>query len=121
MNYYIRKTIYIFWIINLLLFASCAIRQADLTMISTKNVALDKVDIDSLPQKKNIEGEDSNFWFLFIPFGFPQLEDAVDEALNKGNGDLMTDAVIYTKHWWFLIGQDTIKVKGTVVNTRAVK
>jgi hypothetical protein len=121
MNCLIKKIIYAFWIICLLLSAACAIRQGTYTMLSTRNVTLDKVDIDSLPQKKDVEGEASRFVFLFIPFGYPHLADAVDDALSKGNGDLMTDVAIYTKSWWFLIGQNTIIVKGSVVNTRGVK
>lgn len=113
------KLLRYFMIIFLVLFlSSCAVRQADLTAISTRNVKLDGVDLNSLPAKR-VEGKDSNFVFLFIPFGFPQLEDAVDDALDKGEGDLMLDAVIYTRSWWFLIGQDIIEVKGTVVNTHS--
>ncbi len=97
----------------------CAVRQADLTAITTRNVKLDGVNLNALPGKK-VEGKDSNFVFLFIPFGMPQLEDAIDDALDKGEGDLMLDAVIYTNHWWFLIGQDIITVKGTIVNTSGV-
>ncbi|MBZ0166757.1 MAG: hypothetical protein K8I00_08105, partial [Candidatus Omnitrophica bacterium] len=72
-----------------------------------------------LPQTKYVEGEDSTFMLLFIPLGLPQLEDAVDDALNKGNGDLMTDVVVHDKSWTaILFGKLTISVKGTVVNTK---
>lgn len=102
----------------LLIFASgCAIRQADLTAVTTRNVKLGGVNLNKLTSKK-VEGTDSNFVFLFIPFGTPHLENAIDDALTKGGGDLMLDAVIYTRSWWFLIGQDSIEVKGAVVNTR---
>jgi len=107
-------------VLLIICFAGCAVRQADLTAISTKNVELNGVDLNTLHGKR-VEGEDSNFLFLFIPFGFPQLEDAVDDALAKGNGDLIVDAVIYSERWWFLVGQDIIKIKGTVVNTKETK
>jgi len=94
----------------------CAIRQADLTAMTTRNVKLDGTNLNALSGER-IEGKDSKFVFLFIPFGLPHIENAVDDALDKGNGDLMLDAVIYIKSWWFLIGQNTITVKGTVVNT----
>jgi hypothetical protein len=91
-------------------------------MISTKSITLDRVDIDSLPQTKGVEGKTSKWMILFIPLGFPHLEDAIDDALDKGNGDLMTDGVVYSGGWWALLaGQSTITVKGTVVKTREAK
>jgi hypothetical protein len=93
-------------------------RVGDMTMISTRNVKLDKIDIDRLPQTHNVVGRDSRFEFLFISFGLPHIKDAVDDALEKGGGDLMTDVVFYQGGWWFLIGQNTLEVKGTVVKTR---
>lgn len=104
------------FILALLVLSSCSVRQADLTAVTTRNVKLDGVNLNSLPGKR-IEGKDSKFVFLFIPIGLPHLEDAVDDALSKGKGDLMLDAVIHTQGWWFLVGQSTIKVKGTVLNT----
>jgi hypothetical protein len=102
----------------LILETGCTTRVGDLTVLSTRNVTLDKVDLDRLPQVKGITGKDSKFIFLFIPFGVPHLEDAVDSALDKGGGDVLTDTVVYRQGWWFLIGETTLKVKGTVINTK---
>lgn len=101
--------------------SGCSVRLGDLSAITTKSINLDKVDIDALPQVKGVRGKDTKFIFVFIPFGIPHLEDAIDDALEKGGGDLMTDAVIHRRYWWFLIGQDSFEVKGNVVNTRGVK
>ncbi|MEW5894669.1 MAG: hypothetical protein AB1650_02760 [Candidatus Omnitrophota bacterium] len=101
--------------------SGCAMRLADMSVISTRNVSLDKVDLDRMPQVKNVTGKDSKFIFLFIPFGVPHLEDAVDDALRKGQGDLMVDAVVYSRSWWFIIGETGIEVKGSVVKTRGVE
>ena len=102
----------------LFVFSACTVRLADLSVVATQNVSLDKVDLDSRPQTKGIKGKDSVFVFLFIPFGIPNLEEAIDDALRKGNGDVMIDAVLYSSWWWFLIGQNSLEVKGTVVKTR---
>lgn len=93
-------------------------RLTDLTVVSDRNVTLDKIDLDRLPQVRGVTGKDSKFIFLFLPFGIPHLKDAVDDALDKGGGDLMIDAVVYGGGWWFVIGQQSLKVKGTVINTR---
>lgn len=104
--------------IALMLLTGCATRLGDMSVISTRNVTLDRVDLDSLPQVKGVTGKDSKFMFLFIPLGFPHLEDAIDDALDKGGGDVMVDAVVHRQGWWFLIGENALKVKGTVVKTR---
>jgi len=119
MSQILQKTTCLLMITGLFFLAGCATtRLADLTIVSTRNVKLDKIDLDAMPQTKSVVGKDSNFIFLFIPFGTPHLEDAIDNALDKGNGDVMIDAVVYGQGWWFLVGQDIIKVKGTVVKTR---
>ena len=109
----------IFVVLSILFFCSaCSVRLADLSVVATQNVNLDKVDLDTLPQVKGIKGKDTVFIFLFIPFGVPHLEEAIDDALQKGNGDVLLDAVLYSRGWWFIIGQSSLEVKGTVVKTR---
>jgi len=107
--------------LQFLLLTGCTYRLADMTVLSTRNVTLNKVDLDTLPQVRGIKGIDSKFTFLFIPLGFPHLENAVDDALEKGGGDVMTDVTIQTEVWTMLIfGQNSISVKGNVVKTRGV-
>ena len=118
MKIFINCVLLIVFLICIILNVGCSIRLADLTVTSTRNVSLNRVDLDSLPQTKGIVGKDTKFRFLFIPFGFPHLEDAIDDALDKGDGDVMIDAVLHSKGWWFIIGQDSLEVKGTVVKTR---
>lgn len=105
-------------LLTALFISGCTTHLTDLSMISNKNINLNKVDIDKLPQKKNVEGEDTKFMLLFIPFGQPTLKGALNDALEKGNGDLMVDASVYVTQWWFLVGQVGIKIKGDVVNSK---
>jgi hypothetical protein len=99
--------------------SGCAIRTGDMTLISTRVVSLDKVDLDKLPTTHRVTGEDWKWNVLFIPLGFPHIKDAVDDALNKGNGDLMTDAVFRQTGWsLILFGQNGLIVEGDVVKTR---
>lgn len=98
--------------------SGCTTHLTDLSLISNKNISLEKIDIDKAPQKKYIVGEDSKFTFLFIPFGQPKIKEAVNDALQKGGGDLIIDASLYAKSWWFIVGKNSIEIKGTVVNTR---
>lgn len=106
---------------TILCLSGCTTHLTDVSIISNKNISLDKLDIDRCPQRKLVEGEDSKFVFLFIPLGQPKIKEAVNDALQKGNGDLIVDASLYKKYWWFLIGQQSIQIKGTVVKTRGEK
>ena len=108
-------------ILMMIFLSGCSTHLTDLSMISNKNINLEKIDIDRAPQRKLVEGEDSKFIFLFFPFGTPKIKEAVNDALQKGNGDLIVDASLYAKSWWFLVGQTSIQIKGTVVDTRGVK
>lgn len=101
------------------LLSGCTKQLGGMTAISTRNVTLNKVDLDKMPQVKNIKGKDSRYSFLSIPLGIPTVQGAVDDALTQGNGDLIIDGVIHAEAWsLFLLGQNTISVTGTVVNTR---
>lgn len=99
----------------------CTTHISDLSVISNKNIDLERLDLDVLPQKKRVEGRDDKFVFLAVPFGQPTLKEAVNDALEKGGGDLMVNASIYVRQWWFLIGQIGISIKGDVVNTKGRK
>jgi len=100
----------------------CTARLGDFTMISNKLVKLDKVDLDSLPTRKNVVGEDIRLVeLLFLPLFWnqPTIEGAVDDTLEKGGGDLITDAILTQKSTFFLLGRTAgFQVKGDVVVTR---
>lgn len=110
------------WLVLLLLLlplaVGCSTRMGDLTVVSNRNARLDALDFDSLPVERRVEGRSSRFVFLFIPFGAPSFEEAIDDALERGQGDLMTDVTIHSTSWWFLVGQNGLRVEGDVRNTR---
>jgi len=103
-----------------ILASGCSRRIADMTLMTTRIVSLDRVDLDKLPTKRRVVGEASRWWVLFIPLGLhPTLKEAVDDALNKGGGDIMTDAVVRVSGWTaILFTVETIEVEGEVVKTR---
>ena len=103
---------------TMLLLTGCSTHLTDLSVISNKNVELGSVNLDKATQVKNVTGEDTKFIFLFFPLGTPQLKEALNDAFRKADGDLMIDASVYHNSWWFLIGQQSIAIQGTVVKTR---
>jgi hypothetical protein len=102
--------------------SGCSLRLGTMTAISTRNIKLDEVDLDKLPQVKDVTGTDSKFTLLFIPLGIPTVQGAVDDALAKGNGDLIIDGVLKSEFWTvILFGQNSISITGNVINTKGGK
>ena len=103
--------------------AGCATDQGRLTLASTRPVSIDSrdiagLDLEQLPVMRDIAGSDTAVTsVLFIPtFAGPELASAVDEALALGHGDLLTRARVSTTKWWFLVGIETLTVRGNVVD-----
>lgn len=101
--------------------AGCATRQADLTLISTRDVHMG--GIMRARQTQNpmpVNGYDCRTWLLIFPVSpKASIEDAVDDAMDQANGDCMVDVVIY-RYWWyipFIYGKSGWKVRGRVLNT----
>jgi hypothetical protein len=97
----------------------CSVRVADLTLVSTKNIDLSDANFDA-KKGRRAKGEDCVVLLLGVPFGVPNLEKAVDKALETGGGNVMVDQVTYANAVNFIIaGQSCIEVEGTVLNTAA--
>lgn len=103
-----RRTLVILPLLALSFAAGCETRIGYLNAISTKNVYADHVDLTKLPKTENVTAQK----VTFLGFG-ANLQDPLDEALTKGKGNMMLDAVVYVKDYWLFFGY---KVRGTVVN-----
>jgi len=95
----------------------CVYRVGDLTLVSTKNIDLTDVSLD-VRQGQRKRAEDCRFaLFNLIPFGLPNLEEAVDRALEAGGGNIMVDEVTEFKTTWVVVGRINCWVaEGTVLN-----
>ena len=95
---------------------ACSVRVADLTLVSTKNIDLSDAQLDARKGTRH-KGEDCAFSLLgLIPFGLPNLENAVDKALEAGNGNVIVDEVTEHKAYYFVIGgMSCLSVEGTVL------
>ncbi len=82
----------------------CSIRTGDLTVIATKNIPSFKGDV-----RGTFEGRDCR---AFTP---PNLEEAIDDAIEKGGGNAMTDTTLYFQPGFF---RACFRAKGTVVQLR---
>lgn len=86
----------------------CSQRVGDFTAISSKNIYAKGVDVSRLPKAEGIKGRD----IRFLGWG-ANIKDALDRALEEGDGNLMIDCAVYI--WWapFVAGYE---VRGTVLN-----
>ena len=105
----------------LVLQAGCVVRHGDFTVLSSKLIRLSDFELSQAERTRNVEGRDVAHIIIIIPTKqAASLEDAINDALAKGNGDVMTDAVIHSWAWYipYIYGQSGWKVKGDVVRTR---
>ena len=98
----------------------CSIRHGDFTVLSNRLIDTHNFNLN-IKDRKKVTGEDVSRIIIFIPTsGPPTLEGAIDDALDKSGGDVLTDAVIY--YWDFYIpciyGEKGWQVKGTAIKTR---
>jgi hypothetical protein len=100
----------------------CTTRVADLTLVSTKNIDFATAKLDARSGQR-VKGEDCVVWILGlfpVPARLPNLEEAVDMALERGQGSMMIDQVTYVRNLWFLLAaQQCILVEGTVLSVAA--
>ena len=69
----------------------CRTRIADLTLVSTKNIDLSSTSLD-IRTGQRVTGQDCVYSvFGLIPLGVPNLQEAVDDALEKVGGNIMVD------------------------------
>jgi hypothetical protein len=101
--------------------AGCTIRHGDFTVLSNKVMRLSEFELDKADRVKNVTGEEVQHIIVIIPTsGPPTVEGALDDALQKGSGDVMTDAVVKQWGWYipYIYGQAGWSVTGDVVKTR---
>ena len=103
------------------LLTGCVTRHGDFSVVSNKVLRLSEFELDKADRAKGIVGKEVQHIIIFIPTsGPPTLEGAMDDAFEKGGGDVMTDAVIKSWGWYipYIYGQSGWSVKGDVVKTR---
>ncbi len=96
-------------------FSSCTHRLTDFTVISTKNVPLgdDAASLEKAPNR--VRGVDRAHTVLFIPFGTPNMKEAIDKAIEQYPGAVgLVDGVVKSNGWSVLLyGQSSYIVEGT--------
>ena len=104
---------------GMFMFTGCTTRLGDFTVLSTKNV-----DVSGLKPGDRQTGEDCvNLLFSMIPMGEVNWKNAMDQALERGKGDVMVDAVLTVKAWAipYIFGQSCLEFTGTIAQSASYK
>jgi hypothetical protein len=108
-----RNLVILLCIVGLIIpvFVGCTQRVGDFTIISTKNVELGA----KYTKLDRFQGVDSKPDILFIPLGVPDLKQAVDNCIEAGKGELLTNAVVESGYWTVIVyGERKYTVTGDV-------
>lgn len=99
----------------LLVTTSCTHRLTDFTIISTKNVPIGTQPTNLVKANQRVKGIDKAHIILCIPFGVPNLKEAIDKAIEQYPGAIaLADGVVKSKFMNFLFyGQSRYIVEGT--------
>jgi|ETNmetMinimDraft_15_1059895.scaffolds.fasta_scaffold317186_1 hypothetical protein len=97
--YHIAATVFIMSL------AACTTRTGDLNLIATKNIS----SLKNAESRGRFEESDCKV------FGIPNVEEAIDRTIEKGDGNALVDAVLYYDTAPF---NNCFRAKGTVVKLR---
>ena len=92
-------------VLLVLIVAGCEIRTGDLTLIATKNISSTR----QAEVRGQYEASDCKV------FGIPNVKEAIDRTIEKGNGNALIDAALYQDVGFF---QNCFRAKGTVVKLK---
>jgi hypothetical protein len=108
------------WIACAPLLVGCTHHHGNFSVISNKLVRTSDFDLSQLDRTRNVVGEDRMHILLIFPTKLEAtLDEAIDDALREGDGDLIVDAVVESWEWYVPpYGQAGWRVRGDVVKTR---
>ena len=108
-----KKIMAIISLLILFLLTGCAERLGDFTVISTKNIDIGK---NYIKVESDAIGTSTKQIIVIFPTGTPSIKDAVDDLLKKGNGDLVTNAVIHYNWYYipYIYGEFSYEISGDI-------
>ncbi len=114
-----KVTALIILVVGSLLMVGCQTKMFDLTLVSTKNVNLNELEMAELKSAMLVSGYSMKSIVFIFPLGDADIEEAFDDAMNKASGDIMTDVNVYWEGWYipFIYGRFGYKAVGHVWKT----
>ena len=99
---------------SILIFTGCwNQRLGDFSVVSSRNFDLND---NYVLLEKGVIGEDTQYIIIFVPTGMINIENAVDDALKRVDGDVMTNASIKLQGFYipYIYGESRYIVEGDV-------
>jgi hypothetical protein len=97
----------------------CSQRLGDFTVLTTKNINLSNFSTkDNLSAgTERVSGSDVSHMICVFPTKVPNFKDAIDDAIEQGNCDLLSEAVIRYEFFYIplIYGQEKFVVEGCPV------
>ena len=112
-----KFSFYMSLLVAMVLLCSCSKHLADFTIISTREVPVGQLGINYVKSNTRVKARDTNSIIFGTAMGMPDIDDAVDKAIDKHSGAVaLVDVVIKTRSWNFILyGQNSIIVEGTPI------
>ena len=105
-------------LMSIAVLGGCAEKTTYLSFVVPEGTRFTSRELNSATKRVNIEGSSIRPILLVFPIGVPSFQSALNEALEEGRGDVMTNVAVTSEIKWFgLFGYNKIAVKGEVVNT----
>ena len=101
-------------ILMVFFFVGCTQRVGDFTVISTRNVDL---NANYVRVERSVKGEDKKPIIIVFNMGFPNLKEAIDDALSKVDDGVIITDVSLTYRWFYIpyiYGETAYEVEGDV-------
>ncbi|MDY4842151.1 MAG: hypothetical protein SO314_07300 [Alphaproteobacteria bacterium] len=105
---------------SLIFLSACTVNHGDFTVLSNKIVNTQDFDMGTSQRIRNIRGKDIEHMIIIFPTGNPKLSEALNDAFEKTDTDIMTDVTVESWFWWipYLYGNAGWEVSGDAVKTR---
>lgn len=99
--------------------SACVVRHGNFTVLSNKLIST-KFGLDSASRLRNVSGKNMEHMIIIFPTGTPKLEEALSDALNKTDADMMTDVSVESWFWYipYVYGNSGWEVTGDAIKTR---
>lgn len=100
-----------------LMLSACTVTHGSFTVMSNKIVDIKNFD---LGKSERIKGENMEHIIIFIPTGVPSITNALNDAFDKTDTDIMTDVTLKSWYWYipYIYGNAGWEVSGDAIKTR---
>jgi len=88
------------------------------SVLSTKNVNINDQKFELV--RRRVKGISKRPIIIIIPMGSPIISEAVDNALNNGQGDILTNVTLTVNSFYipYIYGESSYEIVGDVLKAR---